>query len=94
MTEFRRQMMTDFDVYLPRLACADISSLQMPVLLVRGAGTLPVFTRTIDAIAQCLPTARVVTMPTGPGHGAITGQNPAGLNTAILEFLRSVARQP
>lgn len=69
----------------PTASCADLATLKMPVLLVTGQNTGPGFRRIVARQAECLPSARTVTIP-GVGH--LVQANAPAMNTALKDFMR------
>jgi pimeloyl-ACP methyl ester carboxylesterase len=90
--EFRREMAAPPDLWMPRLSCVDLGQVRMPVLLLQGERTSPLNTRTVDEVARCLPTARLVTIA-GARHG-VPRDAPAAtaFNRAVLDFLKANAQ--
>ena len=69
-----------------RVTCATFGTLRMPVLLVQGELTTPRFHRLVSKQSECLPQAKVVTIPTA-GHTS-PSTNPPAFHTAVIEFLQ------
>jgi pimeloyl-ACP methyl ester carboxylesterase len=68
-----------------RVTCRDFASLRMPVLLVTGENTTPRFKAIVAKEAECLPSARLETVPRA-GH-AMPIMNPQAFNKAVSNFL-------
>jgi pimeloyl-ACP methyl ester carboxylesterase len=64
--------------------CEQLRTLPMPVLLVRGADSPPMFGNMLAAVGKCIPSARTVTIPNA-AH-PMNRQNPAAFDAALLEF--------
>jgi len=88
MLEIKKEMSAPADVWVPSMTCADIRPITMPVLLIMGEKTLPMFQLMEQQIKACLPQAELVEIP-GVGH-MHTANSPA-LNAAILGFFQSVS---
>jgi pimeloyl-ACP methyl ester carboxylesterase len=67
------------------VTCADVSRLRMPVLLMEGEQSPPLFKRVRSAAHQCLPAAKLVTVPKA-AHSMHT-MNPAAFNAELVKFL-------
>jgi esterase len=65
--------------------CQDAQQLGVPVLLVGGALSPPVYGRIIDVLASCARRTERVTIPNA-SHG-MNRMNPSAFNTAVLNFL-------
>jgi pimeloyl-ACP methyl ester carboxylesterase len=89
MPEFRREMLAPSDVYEPALTCADLAPIRAPTLVLRSERASPLFSRIVDELSACLPTARIVTIPLS-GH-TMNRDNPTAFNTVILRFLAEKA---
>ena len=72
------------DTWLPRMTCTDLRPLKMPILVLIGGETLPVYRSMIDQFVACVPGARTGTIP-GAGHHL--ADNSPALNAAVLRFL-------
>ena len=62
-----------------------MAALKMPVLLIGGEKSSPMFAGILDAAQRALPGARRVTLPSA-GH-QISRDNPTAFDQAIMEFL-------
>jgi esterase len=71
-------------VAAPDIGCAEFASLKVPVLLVQGEFTTPRYKRALDEQAQCLSSARRVTIPKA-GHSSAR-INPTFFNEAVGAF--------
>jgi len=69
----------------PRLSCADLAAIGIPLTVTVGEFTRPFMRICAEAVHRCIPGARLVTIPNA-GHSA-SSQNPAGFNKAVLDFL-------
>ena len=67
------------------VTCDDIGRFKMPVLLIEGEQSGPVFRRVRTAIQKCLPAARLATIPKAAHQ--MHEMNPAGFNAALAKFL-------
>ena len=85
--ELRREVTAPEALYEPVLTCADLEPIRMPTLVLRSERATPMFSRIIDEVAACLPTARVATIPKA-GH-TMSQDNPASFATTVLGFLKS-----
>jgi pimeloyl-ACP methyl ester carboxylesterase len=65
--------------------CPDVSRLGMPLLLMEGEQSPPLFKRMRAAAQQCLPSAKFVAIPKA-GH-QMHQMNPAGFNAELIRFL-------
>jgi pimeloyl-ACP methyl ester carboxylesterase len=92
-TEAERQIFRDnawtLKGDLPRtqdpFTCHDAQQLGVPVLLVGGALSPPVYGRIIDVLASCVKRSERVTIPNA-SHG-MNRMNPSAFNKAVLDFL-------
>lgn len=83
--EMRLEMLADRRLYLPVVPCRELARLKVPVLLVRGQRSMPMFHHISDELARCLQGETSVTIP-GAGHAVHAGQ-PAYYNQLVLRFL-------
>lgn len=67
------------------VTCGDVARFKMPVLLMEGEQSPPLFKRMRAAVQKCLPSARYVTIPKA-GH-QMHQMNPSGFNAELLRFL-------
>lgn len=67
------------------ISCDQFGQVRAPTLIVKGDRSIPMFQLTSDAVARCMPGSRVAVIPNS-GH-AMSQQNPAAFNKALLEFL-------
>jgi pimeloyl-ACP methyl ester carboxylesterase len=81
----RLETVTPSEQYFPSLAPPDVAPLQVPVLLLEGEMSPPMFGLITDELARVLPTAERITIP-GASHG-MHAQNPAAYNDAVSAFL-------
>lgn len=70
---------------MERLGCADLGRFRMPVLLMQGEQSPPLFKRIGAAAQRCLPAGRAVTIPKA-GH-QMHQNNPAGFGAELARFL-------
>jgi len=83
----RLQMLTDMKLYFPPVTCEQLRSLQVPVLLVGGERSPPMFAVILAELARCLPDAHRVVIPNA-GHN-MQIDNPAAFNREVLGFLQN-----
>ncbi len=83
--EMRIETATPPEQYFPALSTADIERLNMPVLLVQGEASPPIFGPITEELACLLPEKERVTIAAA-SHG-MHAQNPAAYNEAVLAFL-------
>ena len=69
----------------PPLTCDQLGQLKKPVTVARGEMTRPFYRITAEAVARCIPGAKLVIVPEGR-HIALFQQAP-GFNKALLDFL-------
>jgi pimeloyl-ACP methyl ester carboxylesterase len=81
----RLETATPPEQYFPALTPADVARLSLPVLLLEGETSPPMFGLITDELARVLPSAERVTIPAA-SHG-MHGQNPGAYNDAVLTFL-------
>lgn len=67
------------------VTCESLRAVKAPTLLVRGERTPPLFVKTNEAVARCIPGSRQVVIPNA-SH-AMSYDNPPGFNDAVLQFL-------
>jgi len=67
------------------VTCDDIGKFKMPVLLMEGEQSGPVFRRVRSAIQKCLPAAKLATIPKAAHQ--MHEMNPAAFNAALENFL-------
>lgn len=67
------------------VGCDDLGRLRMPVLLMGGENSPPLFRKVAAAVQKCMPSARAVTVPKG-GH-AMHQANPAFYHSELVKFL-------
>jgi pimeloyl-ACP methyl ester carboxylesterase len=70
----------------PRLSCAEIGKMRVPVLVVRGDRTIPFFAMTTDAFFRCLPPGNREAFIPNAGHIHFAA-NPAAFTETLLVFL-------
>jgi pimeloyl-ACP methyl ester carboxylesterase len=69
----------------PRMSCAEMGALRVPLTVTRGEFTRPYMRICAEAVHRCVPAAELVVIP--KARHAASAQNPAGFNEAILRFL-------
>ncbi len=69
----------------PAVDCAQLGGVQAPLLMTRGAESMPVFVIRSEATARCWPRSRTIVIP-GSRHDAPL-RNPAAFNAAVLDFV-------
>ena len=72
----------------PLLAPADLAALPMPVMLMSGRGTAPIFKAIFSGITRTMPRARAELVE-GAGH-SVAGDQPARFIELVLDFLRGL----
>lgn len=88
MFELRKEMLSPPDTWLPRYTCADLRPLTMPVLLLIGERTIPIYHRINDHLAACMGgSARLATIP-GVGHHMV--DNSRAFDAEVLRFLDGI----
>ena len=69
----------------PRLTCAELGRLRVPLTVTRGALTRPYMRICAEAVHRCVRGSRMVVIP--DARHAPSAQNPAAFNDAIASFL-------
>jgi pimeloyl-ACP methyl ester carboxylesterase len=69
----------------PRISCADLGTLRVPLTVTRGEFTRPYMRICAEAAHRCVPSSRLVVIP--DARHAASVQNPIAFNDAILRFL-------
>ena len=69
----------------PRLSCAELGQLRMPLTVTRGALTRPYMRICAEAVHRCVAGSSMVVIP--DARHAASAQNPAAFNDAVLRFL-------
>ena len=69
-----------------RVTCAEAARLKMPVLLVGGEQSPPLFKKTLAATKQCVAAAEVTTIIPKAGH-QMNQHNSAAFDQALDNFL-------
>jgi pimeloyl-ACP methyl ester carboxylesterase len=72
-------------LYFSRLTREEVRRISLPVLLLGGAMSPPIFTPILDELERCLPQADRCTIPAASHSLHI--ENPAAYNAAVLGFL-------
>ena len=75
----------------PRLSCADLARIAVPVLVIKGSRSPDGMRRIADTTAACIPAGRLVELP-GATHWMHLEQ-PGRLNEVLLEFLTNQPRE-
>lgn len=71
----------------PRVTCADLGQLKMPVVITTGALDRPYFRVFSETTQRCIPGARLVRIP--DARHAATAQNPAAFNAELLALVKA-----
>jgi pimeloyl-ACP methyl ester carboxylesterase len=87
--ELRKEMTAPKERWIPPTTCDDLRPLTMPVLLMEGERTIPVYHGMDQRLAVCLAGAKLVIIP-GVGH--MHNDNSPFENQSIDDFLESVRR--
>jgi pimeloyl-ACP methyl ester carboxylesterase len=66
------------------VSCEALRTVKAPTLVVRGERTPEIFVKTNELVGRCIPGSRQVVIPKA-AH-AMSYDNPAGFNRAVLEF--------
>jgi pimeloyl-ACP methyl ester carboxylesterase len=69
----------------PRISCADLDALRVPLTITRGEFTRPYMRICAEAVHRCVAGSRLVVIPNA--RHAASEQNPTSFNEAILRFL-------
>ncbi|MGH7529064.1 MAG: alpha/beta fold hydrolase, partial [Gemmatimonadales bacterium] len=85
--ELRLELLAERQLYFPDISCAELRRLTVPVLLLRGQRSPPMFQLISNELARCLRTETHVTIP-GAGH-VMHAANPMYYNQVVLRFLAS-----
>lgn len=67
------------------VTCADLGRFKMPVLLMEGEKSPPMFKRMRAAVQECLPSAKFVSVPRAAHQ--MHQMNPSGFNAQLTKFL-------
>lgn len=87
--ELRKEMLAPPTEWMPRIQCAEMQRLKMPVMVLVGQNTISVYRGIIEQLRTCLPGTTVRVIPDA-GHHVVA--NSASVNGAILDFVRHIAR--
>ncbi len=87
--ELRKEMLAPPTEWMPRIQCAELQRLKMPVMVLVGQNTISVYRGLIEQLQNCLPGTTVKLIPDA-GHHVVA--NSASVNGAILDFVRRIAR--
>ncbi len=87
--ELRKEMTVPSETWIPRTTCADLQPLKMPVLVLIGGRTLPIYHSIVEHLVACIPGAQTATIA-GVGHHLV--ENAAAFNAEVLRFLESNRR--
>jgi non-heme chloroperoxidase len=83
--EMAAETATPLEDFYPDLSRNDVAKLRLPVLLVQGEHSPPIFAAVTDELARVLPHAERVTIP--DASHTMNVENPAAYNVAVMEFL-------
>lgn len=91
-----RQMLLDNARTLPVLfaappesvTCDALRTIKAPTLLIRGANTPLIFSKTNEVVARCIPGSESIAIP--EASHVMSYQNPQRFNQAVLDFIRRV----
>jgi pimeloyl-ACP methyl ester carboxylesterase len=91
-----RQMLLDNARTLPLLfaappesvTCDALRTIKAPTLVIRGANTPLIFSKTNEVVARCIPGSESIAIPAA-SH-VMSQQNPQGFNRMVLDFIRRV----
>ena len=67
------------------VSCDALRGVKIPTLVVRGARTPEIFSKTHDLVGRCIAGSRMVVVP--DASHTMSYQNPTGFNRAVLEFV-------
>jgi pimeloyl-ACP methyl ester carboxylesterase len=67
------------------VSCDALRGVKIPTLVVRGARTPEIFSRTNELVGRCIAGSRLVVVP--DASHTMSYQNPTGFNRAVLEFV-------
>ena len=93
-----RQMLLDNARTLPLLfaappesvTCDALRTIKAPTLVIRGANTPLIFSKTNEVVARCIPGSESIAIP--DASHVMSYQNPQGFNQAVLDFIRRVGK--
>jgi pimeloyl-ACP methyl ester carboxylesterase len=71
----------------PAITCEQLGQIKIPVAIVRGELTRPLFRIIADTASRCIPGSQLIVVPKG-GH-LWPGQDPVAFNETLLGFLKS-----
>lgn len=91
LTDNARTMPLLFAAELAAMSCEALRAVKMPTLVVRGARTPEFFSKTNEIVGRCIPGSRQAVVPEA-AH-AMSYQNPAAFNRAILDFVAQHAQR-
>lgn len=80
----------DFHTHMLPLTCDDLSRIQAPTLLMRGANSPPMYIVINNELARCIPNARQATIPNA-AH-ILHAHNPEEHDRAVLGFIADEGR--
>jgi pimeloyl-ACP methyl ester carboxylesterase len=86
LLDLRKEMTAPPTAWMPGLSCTDLRPITMPVLLMEGERTIPIYHGINQQVANCLKGARLVIVP-GVGH-MHTANSPV-MNQQIDDFLEA-----
>jgi len=90
MFENARMLSLLFAARPPQITCAGLGRLSMPVTVAMGEDSRAFYKICAQAAAQCIPHARLVTIP--KVRHLLPVQDPAGFSRAVLDFLEEPVR--
>lgn len=68
------------------ISCEALGTVKVPTLLIRGANTPLIFSKTNEVVGRCIPGSESVVVP--DATHAMSFQNPAAFNQAVLRFVQ------
>ena len=72
----------------PELTCGDLGGISAPTLVIGTEHGMPYSRRIVERVAECIPGARLVTLPTATHF--VSYQDPSAFNEVLLAFLGEV----
>jgi pimeloyl-ACP methyl ester carboxylesterase len=71
----------------PPVTCEQLAQIKVPVALVRGELSRPLFRINADTASKCIPKSKLIILPKARHLGPM--QDPSGFNKIVLDFLKS-----
>jgi pimeloyl-ACP methyl ester carboxylesterase len=71
----------------PPVTCEQLAQIQVPVALVRGELSRPLFRINADTASKCIPKSKLIIIPQARHLGPM--QDPSAFNKIVLDFLKS-----